>query len=492
MQSQFIPHGAGVDLTNCDREPIHAPGTIQPHGALFALDHATERVLAASRNAERFTGEPVERSINALSSDIFGIAGADILRTAALTLTGSGPAIGVQLPNSTSIALMHRTGETVFVEIESSDPEAADVIGATRDAVRGFAEIDDVQALCDAGADTLRALTGYDRVMVYRFDSDGHGSVIAEARAEAVEGFLGRHYPASDIPRQARALYRTTMLRLLVDVDAQAAELQPVLDPRTTAPWDLSRAILRSTSPIHLEYLRNMGVTATLTISLMREGELWGLIACHHQTPKYPSKDMRSATETIGHALVAFIVRLEDARTSNAHLAAQDAVLGLVMRHEAGTLEALVADETFTHALGIGGAALTGGVSDTSGNVLAPDRLRVLASWLSERGGDDVFVTDALAKINPEFADDAGIASGLYARRFGTTWFFAFRPEHVHTVDWGGDPSKPAVMDGTRLSPRGSLDLWREEVRHRAEPWESWTLAALERATRWAGKRSAR
>jgi two-component system, chemotaxis family, sensor kinase Cph1 len=491
VHSQPAALGEQIDLTNCDREPIHTPGTVQPHGALLALDPTTERILAASANAPAFTGISHEQTVNALATDVFGASGADALRALMLATLEQSRALAVRLPDTELVALLHRAGDTVLVEIEPAAAGDAGLLGATRDAVRGFMDIENVQVLCDKGAAELRDVTAYDRVMVYRFDADGHGSVVAEARNPTLEAFLGRHYPASDIPRQARALYRTTMLRLIVDVDAVPAALEPMLDPRNAEPWDLSSAILRSTSPIHLEYLRNMGVTATMTISLLREGELWGLIACHHYTPKYVGSDVRAVTETIGHALVARIVQLEDARISSAQIATQNAVIDFITRSGRDGLGALAGDGPLHEALGIGGAVLIRGDATVySGNTLPPARLAALTAWLAERTGSDLFVTDSLAKLNPAFIDIADVASGVYAWHESNTWFLAFRGERVQVVDWGGDPAKAAEERGGRLSPRGSFALWREEVRHRSEPWEPWILDGLNRATRWAQQMS--
>ena len=486
MQSQFVSSGAQVDVTNCDREPIHTPGSVQPHGALFALDPTSERVLAVSSNAHAFIGETPDQTINALAIDVFGPAGADRMRMIALALKPGGRSIAVRLPKSGHLALMHRADQTVYMELETADDASADLLGATRDAVRALVGLDNVNVLSDAAAEELRTLTGYDRVMVYRFDADGHGSVIAESRAEDLGSFLGQHYPASDIPRQARALYRTTMLRLIVDVDAAQAVLEPALDPRTDEPWDLGRAILRSTSPIHLQYLRNMGVAATMTISLMRDGDLWGLIACHHYTPKSVSADVRAATETLGHALVARIVQLEDARDARARETTHRAVLDFMVRAGGDRLVALSHDTVLLDALGVAGVIIAGTSIAASGSALDAERSRRLIAWLNERAGVDEFVTDSLARINAEFTDVTGIASGVYARRAGDRWFIALRGEERQTIVWGGDPTKPVNNDGDRLTPRGSFEQWREDIRYRALPWEPWTLEALDRCVRWA------
>jgi light-regulated signal transduction histidine kinase (bacteriophytochrome) len=486
VQSQFVSIGAQVDVTNCDREPIHAPGSVQPHGALFALDPTTERVLAVSSNAYHFIGEAPAQTVNALAIDVFGAAGADRMRMIALALKPGGRAIAVRLPQSGHLALMHRAGQTVFLELEAETESSADLLGATRNAVRTLVALDNVDVLSDAAAEELRSLTGYDRVMVYRFDPDGHGSVIAESRTASTDSYLGQHYPASDIPRQARALYRTTMLRMIVDVDAAPAELQPLVDPRTGEPWDLGRAILRSSSPIHLQYLRNMGVTATMTISLMREGELWGLIACHHFTPKSVNADVRAAAETLGHALVARIVQLEDARENRARTTTSSALVDFMMHANGDRLTAIVNDNPLLLALGVDGAMIVGTGATSSGSVLDADTSARLVAWLEQRAGSHQFVTDSLPAINPDFTAAAEIASGLFARRCGSRWFLAFRAEDRQTVEWGGDPTKAVETNGERLSPRGSFETWKEEVRYRAEPWEPWVLDALERCIQWA------
>ena len=230
-----------------------------------------------------------------------------------------------------------------------------------------------------------------------------------------------------------------------------------------------------------------MGVTATMTVSLLRNGDLWGLIAAHHYRPKLVDADVRYATETVGHALVSRIVQLEDARTSAAHVLARDAVHEFIVRAVTGSLESLARDRALHEALGVHGAAYVNGAVVTSGSVPQDDELRALVAWLTERGGTERFATDTLAKLNPAFVSLAAIASGVYAARVRKHWFLAFRGEQRQTVDWGGDPAKPAQTDGNnRLSPRGSFALWREEVTGRALPWEDWTLDALDRAFDWS------
>ena len=449
MHSQFVPRGEQIDLTNCDREPIHTPGTVQAHGGLLAVDIATERILAASENIGAFIGASREQTVNALIDDVLGTAAADVLRSVTVSRDPNRAAVTLPLPRRDIVASVQRAGNTAYVEFEARVETGISLVGATRDAVRSFIDSDDVEALCALGAEQLRELTGYDRVMIYRFDPDGHGQVIAEARDERLEAFLGRHYPASDIPRQARALYRTTMLRMIVDVLEPAVPIVPALDLRSGQPWDLSSAILRSSSPIHLEYLRNMGVTATLTVSLMRNGELWGLIACHHYTPKFAGADVRYATETVGHTLVSRIVQLEDARIFALQMRARDAVDAFIVRAATGGVEVLATDRVLHDALGVHGTAFVNGSIVTAGDVPAADALRALVAWLAERSGSERFTTDTLGKLNPAFSPVAHLASGVYGARIGDTWFLRSAASNAR-------PSTGAAIRRSRPWPRAN------------------------------------
>ena len=484
-RSQSIPPGAPVDLTNCDREPIHTPGAIQAHGALFALDPVTLRILAASDNAQTFTGVALGRTINARAEDVFARDAVD--RIAALASDPVLVAGAATFAYSDAYAArLHSAGETLYVELEPTASGGGAAAAASRDAAAARFDVDDdIVRVCDGAASAVREMTGYDRVMIYRFDPDGHGSVIAEAREPRLNTFLGQHYPASDIPRQARELYRTTMLRLIVDVGYVPAPVSPLLDPKSAKPWDLGRAILRSVSPIHIQYLKNMGVSATLTVSLLRDGELWGLIAAHHYSPKYVGHELRDAVESLGYALVDRIVALEDGASRERASRLEAALSAFVAKSGEDRVASVATDAELHRALGWSGAAYANGSIVSAGAVPGDERLAALVFWLDERSGPELFVTDNLARLNPDFADVASLASGVYAFRTGSGWLFGFRPEFEHEIVWGGDPSKPAAFDGERLSPRGSFEQWREEVRERAVPWEPEVLTSLERLMAW-------
>jgi light-regulated signal transduction histidine kinase (bacteriophytochrome) len=306
-----------ADLSNCDRELIQFPGSIQPHGVLLVLDAARPVIMQVSTNAGAMLGVDASALVGQ-SLDILG----EELATHVQRRLWSG--IGVA-PNPFRVftetgggrrgfeAMVHRNpDDAVILELEPADvPEAAALARETphrlADAVARMDAAPTLEALADTVVGCFRDLAGYDRVMFYRFDPDGHGEVVAEAKEERLEPYLGLHYPESDIPQRARELYLRNRVRVLVDVNYAPVPLVPRLFPPTGEELDMSMSWLRSMSPLHLQYLKNMGVTATLVASLVREGRLWGLIACHHYSPKRVPYAVRAACD-----LLAEIVSWKD------------------------------------------------------------------------------------------------------------------------------------------------------------------------------------
>ena len=322
---QSAPGFGEADLSNCERELIHLAGSVQPHGALLALEADTLRVLQASRNVGELLGaEPAD-----LLGQPLSLLGDDLVACITPWLQAAGPREPVALQCRIGSAALefdvalHRLADgPVVLELEplAGRPGGLmpqdlppEVMAATLSAaLQRLGAAPSVGVLADAVVEIVRNLTGYDRVVVYKFDPDGHGKVIAEARHPRLESLLGHHYPASDIPQRARALYLLNRVRMLVDVDAVQAPLEPALLPGSEAPLDMSLCQLRSMSPIHLQYLRNMGVTATLTASLVREGQLWGLIAAHHYAPRQLRCTVRAAADLIAEVASTRIAAIEN------------------------------------------------------------------------------------------------------------------------------------------------------------------------------------
>jgi serine phosphatase RsbU (regulator of sigma subunit)/GAF domain-containing protein len=337
-----------------------------------------------------------------------------------------------------------------------------------------------LQDLYETTARAVRELTGFDRVMVYRYDADHNGEVVAEAKAEGLNSFLGLHYPASDIPAQARALYEKNWLRLISDVDYEPSPIQPVAHPATGRPLDLTYSTLRSVSPIHVEYLQNMGVRASMSISLLRDDRLWGLIACHHYAgPHQPPFATRAAAEFLGSTLSLRLVdrtaedevhRALQVRSTLAWLTAatldEDRPLADTLLGSTSLLDVLPADGVTVSLQGSGGS---------KGESLPDDVVDRLVAWAAARGGD-VVATDALQREAPGLGIPVDVVCGVLVLPLPDGQYVLWhRREAVRHVDWGGDPHNKAIAeregDDVRLSPRKSFDRWRETVRERSHPW---------------------
>ena len=477
------------DLTLCDREPIHIPGSIQPHGILFALQGADLRLSAVSANVAVHVGQQPGDLLDGSLSRLFDEPSvAVVATTAAQTVGGSPRLVRVRLKDGTGPewrAFVHTGPSGIILEAKLPQPRSAldvlDFLEAYDASTRRLQAANDVTAICRCLAEEVRILTGYDRVKVYRFASDWHGEVIAEANAGNLPSYLGLHFPASDIPSQARALYARNPERQIPDV----GYTQVPLIGMGADPIDLSQAMLRSVSPVHIEYLRNMRVNASMSVSILRQGVLWGLVACHHHTSHYVPPEMRQASVLLaqlaswqlGVAEESDIVRRSVGVKAVEALLLQETTTGRDYR-----------DALLTHSnvllelLDASGFALShGGSVTTIGQTLPDDDLAGLLTWLAAKNAP-FFETHNLSADYPE-AGDRPLAAGIIAVSLGgaaknlMVWF---RPEIAKTVTWGGDPNKSAQpSDGEeRLNPRKSFASWTQDVQGHSRPWARHEAAA--------------
>ncbi|HST59069.1 MAG TPA: GAF domain-containing protein, partial [Longimicrobium sp.] len=308
----FVQPDAPIDLTNCDREPIHIPGAVQPYGVLLALREPGLEVAQASASAQAHLDLPARGLAGQPLALVLGEEAAEEVRR--MALGGQDRAFGslrVAPPAGRACrmdATLHRSGGLVILELEPGTARrqvAPEQFGAVmRGVTQRLEGADSLHELAQGMAEEMRALTGFDRVWVYRFHPDWHGEIIGEARHDGIETWLGMHYPASDIPAQARALFLRSWVRAIPDLAFAPSPLVPADNPLTGQPLDLGSSVLRSVSPIHVQYLTNMGVTASLVISLIHRGRLWGLISGHHYTgPKHVPADVRALCEFLAQAL---------------------------------------------------------------------------------------------------------------------------------------------------------------------------------------------
>jgi len=470
-------------LLNCADEPIAIPGAIQPHGALLALSEPDLAVVVASANAADVFGRSVAGSTldelldtGDLARVREGLAG-DLAEVAPLSVRLAGGDVDL---------VLHRADGLLLTEWEPvSGAEQAGAAWHRRlpvvlQRLSAAATLDELTAVL---ARDVRALTGFDRVMVYRFDAEWNGEVIAEDRSPDLEPFLGLRYPASDIPAQARALYTTNWMRIIPDATYTPVPLGSALGK----PLDLSGAMLRSVSPVHLEYLANMGVRSSMSISLIDRGRLWGLISCHHYAgPHRPSYTDRTAAEFLGRtaSLLLHTAVAEGEQSGVVETAHRQAELAGAVGQAPRALSAALTggDVTVLDLLPAAGAAVRiNGQLTLLGTTPPADRVVPLVRALLAGGTP---VTDAASRVVPEAADLAGTASGVLAVDVagGREDFLAwFRPETLREVTWGGNPyaSKIAQTDtGPRLSPRRSFASWSETVRQTSRPWREHEVAA--------------
>ncbi len=485
--------------TVCSREPISTPGTIQPHGALLALDPKSGfAVVIVSANADPYffgLARPEDlfgRRVKELFGPEFEAEMHRRLRND--QLRGAAPwKFTLQRRGMAALDVaMHLQAGLVLVEVQLHF-EVADALLTGRQLEKALYDLNgarnDLTELARRTAAGIRMITGYERVLIYRFDADWHGQAIAEDKAaDWAQSLDGLHFPAGDIPVQARALYRINRLRWVPDRDSVRVAL--LVSPHWENPAaanavDLSFAKLRSQSPVHLQYHRNMGVNGAMSISIMNDDILWGLVVCHHRQTHYPDPGARAAAAVLTEV---FALRVNAAEQGNTE-AARRADLKRLNQ----LLTQMAESDRYEHALAnaevtiadlfacTGAAVLSGSDITRLGNTPPADIIGELALWLSaHHAGARLFETENMSKLWPTWTPHAATASGVLAVFLGgTDMLLWFRPEEPHLVSWGGNPYK-AMETGATLLPRRSFDRWVDTKHGHARPWLAWELEIAE------------
>ncbi len=494
MHNMTAPSGGKTPeaaAASCDAEPIHVPGCVQSHGVLFALD-ATGCIVQASDNVEALLGWPQSDVMGARPEAIVHVpepASVAAILAAAQRGRDTCDRAWVQAKNGAHTRInfdlrAHCHQQVTFLELEPVEHQelgAKLMLGEPECTFDLLAGATDMQALLETLVVSVRRLTGFDLVMAYRFDPLWNGEVVAEAKAAHAHSYFGQKFPASDIPKQAREVFRQNWSRMICDVGAPAAALVPVCYPPTGKPTDLGRAQLRSPSPVHLLYLRNMGAGATFTISLMHGGCLWGLVACHHPAPRRLDLAHRRVCELVGRHASQRIESLECAQAKARTEALEEVTTALqgAMAQGNRVVEGLFESgvsmlELLPRHVGAGVALLYDGRWHMDGETPPLAVLHELYAWLAKRlVGSQIFVTEHLAEVYaPAAATPTGMA-GLVAfsiQKHNPTVAIWCLPEVVQTIDWAGEPNKEMSFAGrcAQLHPRHSFKLWRETVRGHA------------------------
>ena len=498
-----------VTPDNCDKEPVHIPGFIQPHGVLFGIRPEDLTIVQVSDNSKNWLEKTPDELLGHPVDEVVGHVNADILRAmleqenlennpqyafSFVPQDDSGSEHSVSALDVTAhvsdgslILEMERTGRT-----DGGPP--LDYLQLVKSALGRMQNAVSVQDFFQIVTDQVAELTGLDRVMVYRFDEDLSGWVIAETKLEGLEAFLDLHFPAVDIPKPARDIYQKIWLRPLPDVRAVAAQVVPLLNPDNGKPLDMTYCFLRGVSKMHVDYLENMRVRMTLTIAIKRDNKLWGLIACHHYQPKIVPYQVRAACEFLAQIVSLHLKSAEERdhlAYKNRIQAGFDGLLARALPENADFSTFVTTPPTLLDFIEAGGAAVhRNGGNWAIGNVPTLDERIALIGWLREEQNaantdEQVFATNSLRELYPTANAYADVCCGLLATpisRSGRDWLLWFRPELVQTVKWGGNPHEKPIVEGPygpRLMPRTSFEIWKETVRGQSNRWQSFEIDAV-------------
>ena len=487
-----------LDLTSCDREPINTPGTIQPHGAMLVVDSDTFEILQAAGDTTALLGASAHALLGRKLETLFRPRQVRRLRILKDRYVLGKPRhlLDLALKDEKSITLdasIHRSDGFLVLEFENADLTDSHFVNPLvcgQYLIEGLDMARSQRTLCQLAAERVRSVSGFDRVVVYRFLDDNSAWVFVESREEWLDPFLDLVYPAAHIPGQARALYLNSRVQLLAHVDYEPAPLIPLLNPRTQQPLDMRQAILRDVPVVHREYLRSMDVDSSMSSSIVSEGKVWGLIACHHYSPRRLPRYLRSVFELFGSFFSLQLEARLRADLSETRLASRTMLQRLMrsLADEPDYAQGLVRElpallDYMTSRRPTSGSEMGRGLQcgiavrvnnqiSVLGSTPCTEDIEALTEWLAvqTKDSDGVFMTDRLGELWKPAKSFAAVGAGLLVAtvsRESREFVLWFRPEYVQTLSCGPDPRKA----GDRLKPVNSHEAWRTPVRGRSRPW---------------------
>lgn len=486
------------DTEFCGKVPLHQTNLVQPHGVLLVVKGDDLTILQGSENAAEVLGTGIEKAVG---QSLAGMITTAELESLSLRLQGDLQGkipVTLTLGGKSRLALVHQQGDYFIAEVEKDEHAAAgsfvDVYQELKFSISTIESAATADEACSRAAREIRRLSGFDKVMIYRFDKDWNGEVIAEEMEEGMDSYLGLKFPASDVPKPARDLYQRTPYRLIPNAGYEPIKLYPVINPLTGAFTDLTDSNLRSVVPVHLEYLRNMKVSASMSTRILCDGALWGLIACHHREARYLSYQMCSVFELLSQVISARIAALTGAGTHD-HKTRMQQQLSRVMEsvyRNGSLLPGLKAQETsLLDMLGAGGVAFTfNRQAELLGRTPEAPAVRDLVYWLQTHSFYRTHQETSLSANYEEAGNYVEEGSGLLALPVQPEkgeYILVFRPEVIQTTNWGGDPNEAVQFEPDRRNyhPRNSFRLWQETVRKTALPWSRAELEVAENFRAW-------
>ncbi|RCJ33363.1 histidine kinase [Nostoc punctiforme NIES-2108] len=506
--SSLIPILTALEV--CSDESVYAPGYIQPHGILLMLQEPQLIILQISENVEQFfgisaeallgqplqrlfSGAQVQRLAGYLAEDNLELCNPFELKTRRVAQTDW------QRKNQTFRGVMHRILDGLILELEPvRSLKSSNLIQSyhrLQAVIANFRNATNLKNLAQTLAREVKAMTGFDRVIIYRFQADDSGVVIAEEKQSHLESYLGLHYLGIDIPAPARKLFCRKWVRFIPDINYIPVFLIPTNHPLIDTPLDLSNSVLRGVSHFHIEYLQNMGVAGSMTISLINDKELWGLIACHHYSPKLVDYETRKACEFLGQFASIELVHQQQRELDvyRTQVKAIQDELQQKLLQESNLIEQVLIRNT-SQLLDLvraqGAAILLDGHLTLVGQTPSATQVQELVRWLVQHNQERVFATNSFSRLYPDAKAFKDQASGILAisilfnhvkqKSYHIIWF---RPEQIQTVNWAGNPQDALTINEIgemQLCPRKSFEMWKETVRETSLPWE---IAEVEAAT---------
>lgn len=474
-----------VNLQNCEDEPIHIPGSIQPHGFLISINNHSDIISVCSENVLNYIGLGYEQLLGKSVSEVLDDVMVSEINQFKSKLHQNTEVFKHNFSGKLFSINIHSSHGQIIIEGEPTDAQynqSNDLFSSSKQLLSYIEDAFTLKELANSVAIAVKNITNYDRVMVYRFDNEYNGEVIAESKEEYLEPFLGLHYPHTDIPPQARELYIKNQLRIIGDINYEPVPLYKV-STDTLETLDLSLSVLRSVSPIHVQYLQNMGVGGTLTISLLHKGKLWGLIACHHYSPKYLSQEIRNTAKLHAHFITSQIdVRLlneeyEIARKVNA---AVDTLVAKKLDVDRNSIKDLFDDSAIIDLCNsVGVSAVIDGAIYKFGTTPDDENIKKLGMFISNYRKETNFNTSYLSRITPDLKAVSDIFPGInyYSLGNDSDCIIWYRTQTIKEINWAGDPAKSIEKDKNGLSPRKSFELFTENIKDSSRPWLKSELA---------------
>jgi|GEM_PF-399868 len=483
----------------CDRQPLHLTGQIQPHGVILVVSKRDFKIVQVSENTGILFGiEPRDMLNHSLKTFVSQQSFLEINQKTKINIVNISLAISFKTINkySTYLSMLHEKDECMVIEMEFKNVIQAKEYKFTSvfqqlqlvmSAINAAKSIEEVAAIA---AKEIKVITEFDKVMIYSFDEEWNGTVIGEEMNEGMENYLGLKFPASDVPKQARDLYLKSPYRIIPNREYVPSKLIPEINPLTGNVTDLSDCRLRSVIPVHLEYLKNMNVMASMSTRIIHREKLWGLIACHHRTEKYLSFEECSILEFLSNIISSKLssvinlsshdknIKLNSLYNQLAeHIGSDDNLITALKLNNKSLLSMLGADSV---------AICWRGEIETIGKTPQIEEIKKIRDWLTTKELSKVFHSDSLTQIFDEASVFADVASGLLSlpiQPYEGNYILAFRSEAIKDITWGGNPGEVIIFEknSSNYHPRNSFQIWKETVRNTSIPWPDDEIAMAER-----------